>query len=164
MSKLSMDCPVPKDQQPMNEYLSLKSSIFFLWTTTTLSDYLKSTFVLAISVYFFTLSLILASVNPVNNIGNNTIFIYMIIFGNIVLNLYFIRIYLGWQYIYSRLLKASVSYEESGWYDGQVWVKTPKILMQDKLIAEYQLIPILSRLKWTVLCLLSTSVLGSLCI
>lgn len=159
-----MDCPVPKDQQPMNEYLSLKSSIFFLWTTKNLSEYLKFTFVLAISVYFFTLSLILASVNPVNDIGNNTIIIYMIIFGNILLNLYFIRIYLGWQYIYTRLLKASVSYEESGWYDGQVWVKTPKILMQDKLIAEYQLIPILSRLKWTVFSLMSTALLGILCI
>ena len=27
------ECPVPIDQQPLNEYISLTNSIFFFWTT-----------------------------------------------------------------------------------------------------------------------------------
>lgn len=31
-----------------------------------------------------------------------------------------LRLYLGWQHVGSRLLSATVEYEETGWYDGQV--------------------------------------------
>jgi hypothetical protein len=31
-----------------------------------------------------------------------------------------LRIYLGWQHVGARLLSATVEYEETGWYDGQV--------------------------------------------
>ncbi len=37
-----------------------------------------------------------------------------------------------------RLLSATVEYEETGWYDGQVWVKTPQMLMRDRLLGTYQ--------------------------
>ncbi|AQK88058.1 hypothetical protein ZEAMMB73_Zm00001d038853 [Zea mays] len=30
------------------------------------------------------------------------------------------RMYLGWAYVGNRLLSATVEYEETGWYDGQV--------------------------------------------
>ena len=30
-------------------------------------------------------------------------------------------------------MEATVPYEESGWYDGQVWIKPPEILIQDRL-------------------------------
>ena len=31
-------------------------------------------------------------------------------------------------------MEATVPYEESGWYDGQIWIKPPEILLQDRLI------------------------------
>jgi hypothetical protein len=67
-----------------------------------------------------------------------------------LLILFFLRIYLGWEYVYKRLTKATVAYEESGWYDGQVWVKTPDVLMKDRVIADYILFPILKRIKITL--------------
>jgi hypothetical protein len=30
------------------------------------------------------------------------------------------RLYLGWQHVGDRLISATVEYEETGWYDGQV--------------------------------------------
>jgi hypothetical protein len=43
-------------------------------------------------------------------------------------------------------MQATVAYEESGWYDGQIWVKTPEILIKDKLAGQYQVKPILNKI------------------
>lgn len=62
-----------------------------------------------------------------------------------------LRLYIGWQHVGSRLLSATVEYEETGWYDGQVWVKTPQILMRDRLLSNYSVKPAITRLKKTLL-------------
>ncbi len=41
-------------------------------------------------------------------------------------------------------------YEESGWYDGQIWIKTPEMLTKDRLIGTYYVIPLLKRIKLTM--------------
>jgi hypothetical protein len=47
-------------------------------------------------------------------------------------------------------MEATVPYEESGWYDGQIWIKPPEILLQDRLIGTYEIYPGLQRLQKTV--------------
>ena len=42
-----------------------------------------------------------------------------------ILSLLFMR--QGWSYVGDRLLSAVIPYEESGWYDGQMWVKPPEV-------------------------------------
>jgi hypothetical protein len=139
------ECPVPKDQRPMNEYHSLKSSVFFLWTTKSTLFYLQDIILCTIPVYLLINALVNASIanseTPLNGL------LYTFILCSVLLVPVFLRIYLGWLYVYERLIKASVSYEESGWYDGKTWVKSPENLIQDKLIAKYQLLPIINRLK-----------------
>lgn len=49
-----------------------------------------------------------------------------------------LRIYLGWAYVGDRLLSAAVEYEETGWYDGQLFVKPPEILARDRLLGSYE--------------------------
>ena len=49
-----------------------------------------------------------------------------------------IRIFLGWSYVSDRLLSATYPYEETGWYDGQVFVKPPEILARDRLLGTYE--------------------------
>ncbi|CAN6562879.1 unnamed protein product [Malus baccata var. baccata] len=53
-----------------------------------------------------------------------------------VMSLIVLRIYLGWSYVGDRLLSAVIPYEESGWYDRQMWVKPPEVntINQDQLI------------------------------
>lgn len=61
--------------------------------------------------------------------------------------------YLGWAYVGNRLLSATVEYEETGWYDGQVWVKTPQVLARDRLLGSFSVKPVLTRLKNTLVIL-----------
>lgn len=49
-----------------------------------------------------------------------------------------LRIYLGWVYVGDRLLSAAVEYEETGWYDGQLFVKPPEVLARDRLLGAYE--------------------------
>lgn len=69
--------------------------------------------------------------------------------AGVFLALTLLRLYLGWSYVRDRLLKETIFYEESGWYDGQTWKKPPEVLMRDRLLVSYQIQPILKRLKRT---------------
>ena len=152
------ECPVPSDQRPMNEYISLKESTFFLWTTETIGDFLKKSLILTTLVYSLTGLVINSSFS--NSEAKINVILYTISFGSFFLLLIYLRLYLGWIYIYERLLKATVSYEESGWYDGQVWIKPPKILIQDTLVANYQLLPIITRLKLSLVSCVTVIILS----
>ena len=57
-----------------------------------------------------------------------------------------IRLFLGWNHIYKRLISESVEYEESGWYDGQIWMKPIALLEKENLIASLEVKPILNNL------------------
>lgn len=67
--------------------------------------------------------------------------------GLFAVTLAVVRMYLGWAYVGNRLLSATVEYEETGWYDGQIWVKTAEVLARDRLLGSFQVKPVLSRLK-----------------
>nr|YP_009504713.1 hypothetical protein [Cyanophora biloba]AWW13832.1 hypothetical protein [Cyanophora biloba] len=145
---MSSFCPIPTEQQPLNEYQTLNNSFLFYWPSQKLEIYI---FYLSIIYLFgFLLSLTITINNgfylsrPFDTILN------AIIGGNFILILDLCRLYLGWFYICQRLLSATVSYEESGWYDGQVWVKTSEVLIKDRLVGIYQVRPILDRLKQTL--------------
>jgi len=57
------------------------------------------------------------------------------------------RQWLGWTYVRHRLVAERVDYEESGWYDGQVWEKPIAWRQQDLLVARHQVEPVLQRLR-----------------
>jgi len=57
-----------------------------------------------------------------------------------------IRLYLGWNHIFKRLTSEKVEYEESGWYDGQVWIKPVTLKEKESLIASNEVKPILKNL------------------
>ena len=40
-----------------------------------------------------------------------------------------------------------VEYEETGWYDGQRWVKPEDILSRDRLVGNFQMQPALDRVR-----------------
>jgi hypothetical protein len=48
-------------------------------------------------------------------------------------------------------MEATFPYEESGWYDGQIWIKPPEVLIQDRLIGTYEIYPGLSLLYLTLI-------------
>lgn len=138
-------CPIPREQQPINEYQTLKNSFFFCWPCKHIKIYLLYLFITFLFGLFFVF---------VFNF-NIPFFVFDLLLngliaGNLLLLLDLIRNYVGWHYIGKRLLSATIFYEESGWYDGQLWVKSNEMLIQDRFIGMYEIKPILNRLKYTL--------------
>jgi len=61
-----------------------------------------------------------------------------------------LNMYNGWTYVEDRLLSATVEYEETGWYDGQVYVKDPEMLARDRLLGMYTVRPVVETLRKTL--------------
>ena len=148
MSNSEYLCPVPKDQRPINEYKKLKESSNFAWCIQTQNDYLKS--LIVISLTSLASAFFLLRVSSFSVANPKYLFLCSCLTGIVIITFFCLRSYLGWQYIYSRLMEATVPYEESGWYDGQVWIKPPEILLQDRLIGTYEIYPGIIRLQITL--------------
>ena len=141
-------CPVPQIQRPINEYKALKNSFNFTWTLSESKYFFKNLSLLFLFLIGFCSMVVTTNrnweiylVKSILEIFCSSLFLCFLILS---------RFYLAWSYIYKRLMNATVSYEESGWYDGQTWVKTSEILLQDKLIGTYELLPKINRLKMTL--------------
>jgi hypothetical protein len=140
-------CPVPPEQLPLNEYEDLKESWFFRWATLERPQYVtKLTWVgllsLAVSAPVAAASFPVAKYSIkflLVSAGGSILFVFLVL----------MRLYLGWSYVSSRLMDMNVIYEESGWYDGQTWTKPEALLNRDRLVATYQIQPLLRRMQWT---------------
>lgn len=141
-------CPVPVEQQPINQYQELKESWFFSWGTLALQGYIAKLACVWGASWIIAGPLAAASFAP------NRHSVQFMLCGaagaGVFLALTLLRLYLGWSYVRDRLLQETIFYEESGWYDGQTWTKPPEILTRDRLIVSYQIQPILKRLKRTI--------------
>lgn len=153
-------CPVPIEQQPIHEYEQLKDSWFFRWATLEQLAYLRKL------AWVWVWGLIVASPIAAASFPPQR---EPVLFGlssgigaGLLVLLALLRLYLGWSYVRDRLRGEKVFYEESGWYDGQIWKKPPEILNRDRLIVSYQVEPILERLKRTSLILAGLVGSGSL--
>nr|YP_009297719.1 hypothetical protein Kuma_019 [Kumanoa americana]AOM67453.1 hypothetical protein Kuma_019 [Kumanoa americana] len=140
-------CPVPFEQQPLNEYTALKKSMLFAWSTKTINNFIIKLLIVFASFMFVELSIYLIIIYIKHTLLQVSILVHMIIIPILTIEFLLIRLYLGWSYILKRLLSAVVFYEESGWYDGQLWIKPADILIQDRLIGIYQVGPILEKIK-----------------
>lgn len=153
-------CPVPEDQQPLNEYKELRESWFFQWGTLQLSGYLLKLLCVWSLSWLISGPVAAASFPPAKHL------LQFLLCGSAgatgLLALVLLQLYLGWAYVGDRLKRPTVSYEESGWYDGQIWAKTPEVQNQDQLIVTYQVQPILQRLQRTLSGLFLLCLAGSL--
>jgi hypothetical protein len=157
-SSSSSPCPVPEEQRPINEYRVLADSWFFRWGTRVGFDYIKPVLLIWLISWLISGPVSAASFEP----GRDPIpFLGWAAAGACILpTLAVIRLWLGWAYIRKRLFATQVFYEESGWYDGQIWEKNPEMLDQDRLVALYEVQPLLQRMQWTIVILLMTAVLS----
>lgn len=115
--KLNLLCPVPVSQRPIQEYKSFKSSWEINWTTQSLRLYRES--FLKLFTFAFLVSFFLVYNSNYQLLSYVKCLEYSLLFSGIILLLIFVRLYLAWKYIYDRLMISTVTYEESGWYDGR---------------------------------------------
>lgn len=137
-------CPVPVEQQPLNEYRELSESDFFRWGTMALPQYIRKL------LWVWAWGWIVAG--PVAA-GSFAVAKYPLKFSlfagagaSVFVVLMLVRLYIGWAHVRSRLASPAIFYEESGWYDGQVWEKPPEVLSQDRLVVTYEVQPVFKRL------------------
>ncbi|MGD1906366.1 MAG: CGLD27 family protein [Leptolyngbyaceae cyanobacterium] len=147
MSAISSRCPVPPDQLPINEYESMRDSWFYRWGNASLVGYVWPL------VLWWGLSWLLSGpVVAINFPPGKVPLLFGIVaaVGALLLPvLALVQLYVGWLHVGRRLQQQDVPYEESGWYDGQIWVKPEEILNRDRLIMDYQVKPILRRIRNT---------------
>ncbi len=138
-----LNCPVPKNQQPTNEFIELSRSKIFTWPK---SKKIFSLILLKIWLGTFFLFIIISSGSVY--FENSTLrYILLSFFSSLSFPfLLSIRLYLGWNHIYKRLTSEKVEYEESGWYDGQIWDKPENLREKETLIALLEVKPILKNL------------------
>ena len=145
---MNRQCPVPKYQRPLSEYNDLKHSFTFSWTKEESHAFTKTLLV------FFICLVCVTSIIITNNYEwekNKTASLLQIIISSLgIFTLWLLRLYLGWKYIYNRLMNATITYEESGWYDGQTWIKPNEVLIQDRLVGIYEVLPVMDRLRGIV--------------
>lgn len=149
MSMSNNLCPVPFDQQPLNEFYALKKKGLFSFFGFRLYQYIYSLLNTCLVLTILCIPLILSSIN----FSWNSFLLHESFCVTLLLNLVLVRLYLGWSYIISRLFSSTVFYEESGWYDGQIWIKTSEMLTKDRLIGTYYVLPLLKRIKLTLIIL-----------
>nr|YP_010451142.1 hypothetical protein Ycf36 [Vischeria punctata]UTV00923.1 hypothetical protein Ycf36 [Vischeria punctata] len=151
-------CPVPREQRPFYEYINQKKSILLSWVKLNENGYTTNFFFTLFVIFTFSFSLINLFVSfsyyPVESI------VLSFVFSLIIESLLYLNFFLGWTYIGRRLVQDKVVYEESGWYDGKIWIKPIIILRHERLLYHYQLIPLINRIKKTLqLILLSIVIL-----
>lgn len=144
-----LEIQVPFEQRPVNEYSALKDSALYSWAELSPgSFFLRLGGLCLVTFTVLAAPIAAASFNP----GKDPLkFVLAAGIGTLLLvSLAVLRIYLGWSYVGDRLLSAVVPYEETGWYDGQMWVKPPEVLARDRLLGSYKVKPVVNLLKQTL--------------
>ena len=137
------NCPVPKDQQPTNEFIELSKSKIFTWPKS------KKSFSFILLQFWMGTFFIFVVISSGSAYFETSTLRYILLsfFSSLSLPFLFsIRLYLGWNHIFKRLTSEKVEYEESGWYDGQIWIKPVKLKDKELLIALLEVKPILKNL------------------
>ena len=136
-------CPVPKEQQPTNEFIELSKSTVFSWPKS------KKSFSLILIKFWMVAFIIFLVISSGSIYFKTSIikYIFLSLLSSLSIPLLLsIRLYLGWNHIFKRLNSEKIEYEESGWYDGQTWLKPLNLKEKESLIASIEVKPILNNL------------------
>ncbi len=136
-------CPVPREQQPTNEFIELSNSRIYSWPKT------KKSLILILIKFWIGAFILFLVISSGSVYFKTSLLRYTLLslFGSLSIPLLIsIRLYLGWNHIFKRLTSERVEYEESGWYDGQVWEKPLFLKEKESLIASIEVKPILKNL------------------
>ena len=136
-------CPVPREQQPINEFIELSNSKIFSWPKT------KKSLIFILAKFWVGAFVIFIVISSGSVYFKTSLLKYILLsfFSSLSIPLLItIRLYLGWNHVFKRLSSEKVEYEESGWYDGQVWEKPLDLREKEILIASIEVKPILRNL------------------
>ena len=138
-------CPVPQDQRPLNEFNSLRNSWIISWPLLDKGIFYRKLILSWLFIIPFSLVISYGSDYLRENISN---LVSISLTCSLILPILLLsRQWLSWKYIFQRLNSEKIEYEESGWYDGQIWEKPVEWRSKELLIAQHQVKPILDHIK-----------------
>ena len=147
MKRSTPRCPVPAEQLPIREYEDMRESWFYSWGARDLRGY-----TVPVLVVWGLSWLVSGPIAAVSFSPNHFLIKFLVsaALGALVIpSLTLLQLYVGWSHVGNRLQVKDLPYEESGWYDGQIWTKPDDVFKRDRLIVDYQVKPILNRLRKT---------------
>ena len=136
-------CPVPREQQPTNEFIELSKSKIFSWPKT------KKSLILILIKFWLGAFILFLVISSGSIYFKTSLLRYILLsfFSSLSIPLLIsIRLFLGWNHVFKRLTSEKAEYEESGWYDGQIWEKPLVLKEKESLIASIEVKPILKNL------------------
>ena len=138
-------CPVPLQQRPLNEFNSIRNSWIISWPLLEKSIFYRK----LLHSWFLIIPISLIISYGSSYLKNNIFDLTLIsLTASLLLPVLLVsRQWLSWEYIYKRLNSEKIEYEESGWYDGQIWEKPIDWRAKDLLVAQHQVKPVLNHLK-----------------
>eukprot|EP00803_Ostreobium_quekettii_P005949 evm.model.scf_213EXC.3 EVM.evm.TU.scf_213EXC.3 scf_213EXC:44727-48958(+) len=133
----ALEVAVPAEQRPVNELARLKKAQLGSWALLKFPEYEKR-FGAVWLAFFVLVGAPVASqtFNPMTEALQ--FFSSASLAACLAVGAAAIRLYLVWSYVGTRLMSATVEYEETGWYDGQIFVKPPEVLTRDRLLGTYE--------------------------
>jgi len=139
---------VPLEQRPANEYLDLISAPFFDWANRPGGD--TSLVIRLGALYAVTFAAVCWPISGAtftmdgylsHKILSSTV-------GALGFILVFcVRLYSGWGYIGDRLTSKGIEFEETGWFDGDVEMKSEAEVARDLLLFRQDVKPVVERMK-----------------
>ena len=141
----NLEFAVPSEQRPVNELTALREGPLSGWAGLELPNFVQRLGLLWLAGFTFSCPIAAGSYSP----DRDTIeFLLSAGLGaTLIQTVVVLRIYTSWSYVAKRLLSAAIEYEETGWYDGQIFLKPPEVLARDRLLGTYEVKPIITNLK-----------------
>jgi len=141
--KIFLLCPIPEDQKPINEYISLKENNLTNWITLVRKKYLGTLFQLFLTLFLICLTFTFDGIESINQLIAT--FEQTSFFSLAILNFVLIYILSNWKQVDNRFNTSRLIYEEGSWYTSEIWEKPISLIKNDKLISTQILQPIVLR-------------------
>ena len=141
--KIFLLCPIPEEQKPINEYISLKENSLTNWITLTKKEYLwtliRGFFILFLICLTFTFEGTESITQIIETIQITSIC------SLICLSILLCYVIINWKQVDNRFNTSRLIYEEGSWYTSEIWEKPISLIKNDKLISTQIIQPILNR-------------------
>jgi hypothetical protein len=141
--KIFLLCPIPEDQKPINEYISLKENNLTNWITLVKRKYLGTLFQIFLTLFLICLTFTFDGIESINQLIST--FEQTSFFSLAILNFVLIYILSNWKQVDNRFNTSRLIYEEGSWYTSEIWEKPISLIKNDKLISTQILQPIVLR-------------------
>ena len=123
-------CSINENQKPISEYLSLKENFLFQLSKNYLKNYFFSFFFIFFIIFFSKF------------FQNHFVDFFLI---SLILSFISILLY-SWIQTFKKFSLSFIFYEESSWFDSEIWQKSFYCIKKDKLIQSQKIFPIIKKL------------------